>query len=228
MSTAGSSIKNAVLPERRGFELMRRQAFRGLCFCHTAAEVCATPREPQAKRHAEFPANAKGRYRCPVFAAYVSAGFQPEPADKEEAAKRSARQFGARVLPFLLEDPAAPILELGCGQGRFRKFLFESGYPNLIGVDVSPEQVGLARKLVHSAPVHQANALDYLAYGESVDAIVALDLIEHFTKRRGSAVAEDGISSRQAGRCSNPANPQCHVSDGPALQVRRFCSRDML
>lgn len=133
-------------------------------------------------RSVEQMASLKKEYRRRVFGAYVRAGFQPEPTNKEEAARRSVRQFSARILPLLPKDRSARILDLGCGQGRFLRFLLDKGYYNVVGVDVSAEQVKLAHKVADSASVHQGNAFDYLASCEAADAIVALDLIEHFTK----------------------------------------------
>ena len=121
-------------------------------------------------------------YRRRVFARYVSGGFQPGAANQLEAATRAASHFGRRFRPFLPENRQARILELGCGQGRFLRFLEDCGYRNVIGVDVSAEQVEVARRLSASAEVCQADVLDYLAECEPADVIVAIDLIEHFTK----------------------------------------------
>ena len=124
----------------------------------------------------------KSVYRRRVFNTYVSAGFQPEPVNRAEAAKKAARHFKVRFLPFLPEKREVRILELGCGQGKFLKFLEDRGYQNIAGVDISAEQVELARALVTSCEVFQANALDYLKECRQVEVIVAIDLIEHFTK----------------------------------------------
>lgn len=55
------------------------------------------------------------------------------------------------------------------------------GYENLIGVDCSPEQIDLARK-IHPI-VQQADVLDFLREKSGqFDAIFAIDLLEHLTK----------------------------------------------
>ena len=121
-------------------------------------------------------------YRRRVFDVYVSGGFQPNPANHVGAVRNAARHFKARILPFLPRSPEARILELGCGQGRFLKFVEDCGYRNMVGVDVSAEQVEVARKLCSSAEVCHGDVLDYLAECEPADVIVAIDLIEHLTK----------------------------------------------
>jgi len=60
-------------------------------------------------------------------------------------------------------------------------FLKESGFDNFVGVDISPGQVSVAKQVTSN--VFQENAIDYLGGQKGVfDLIVALDLIEHFTK----------------------------------------------
>ena len=55
------------------------------------------------------------------------------------------------------------------------------GYLNIEGVDISPEQVKLARQV--TASVAEANVLEWLeAHSSTFDLITALDLIEHFQK----------------------------------------------
>jgi 2-polyprenyl-3-methyl-5-hydroxy-6-metoxy-1,4-benzoquinol methylase len=55
------------------------------------------------------------------------------------------------------------------------------GFQNLIGIDVGPEQIAIAR--ARGVTVIQASILEYLqASDESFDLILAFDIIEHFTK----------------------------------------------
>src|SRR3989442_7475777 len=49
--------------------------------------------------------------------------------------------------PLLPANKAARIADLGCGYGSFLYFLHEEGYRNIVGVDISAEQVDSARKL---------------------------------------------------------------------------------
>ena len=70
---------------------------------------------------------------------------------------------------------------MSCGGGRLLCFFKRMGYLNVQGVDISPEQVRLARQVIHN--VDEANVLEWLeAHSSTFDLITALDLIEHFQK----------------------------------------------
>lgn len=82
---------------------------------------------------------------------------------------------------WLPTDRDAPMLDAGCGYGLLLRYLTKRGYTNVQGIDISPEQVALARA-VH-ARVEQADTLEYLARRTGQFAVIAaLDLIEHLTK----------------------------------------------
>ena len=75
----------------------------------------------------------------------------------------------------------ASCLDLGCGAGDLLLVLKILGFQNLIGIDVGPEQIAIAR--ARGVTVIQASILEYLqASDESFDLILAFDIIEHFTK----------------------------------------------
>lgn len=97
----------------------------------------------------------------------------------------------ARYLPHLKKLPhSARILELGCGHGRILSYLRERGFTNVKGVDISQEQIDLARNAGLDA-----ECVDVFAYLDTInpllskegargglDCIIAIDFIEHFTK----------------------------------------------
>src|SRR5215472_5584267 len=90
------------------------------------------------------------------------------------------RQVIASCLP---PDKSAKILDLGCGYGGILHFLREAGYTNIVGVDVSPEQVDLAHHL-GLENVHCQDVRSFLeaAADESYRVIIAFDILEHFAK----------------------------------------------
>jgi SAM-dependent methyltransferase len=97
------------------------------------------------------------------------------------AAARWGKAYRWYLRGWLPEDKNAFIVELACGNGKLLHFFKQHGYSNLQGVDISPDQVGLARQVIPD--VTQANVLDWLAPRKNhFDLIVALDLIEHFTR----------------------------------------------
>jgi 2-polyprenyl-3-methyl-5-hydroxy-6-metoxy-1,4-benzoquinol methylase len=83
---------------------------------------------------------------------------------------------------FPLEKSAA-VLDLGCGDGAFIYCMSKAGYNNVRGVDRSPEQVDMAKRVGVDAVIEGDlfNTLESLPDG-SQDVVVAFDVIEHFTK----------------------------------------------
>lgn len=94
------------------------------------------------------------------------------------SAKRWGRAYRWYLRGWLPEQKNATISDLGCGNGRLLYFFKEQGYTNLVGVDISPDQVVLAQQVVSN--VVQMNALDWLTdKRRQLDLIVSLDFIEH-------------------------------------------------
>jgi SAM-dependent methyltransferase len=75
----------------------------------------------------------------------------------------------------------APILEIGCGSGGLLAYLERRGFSNASGIDISAEQVELARR--RGVRVEQADALAYLRdHLSEFDVILAVDVLEHFCR----------------------------------------------
>lgn len=92
------------------------------------------------------------------------------------------RYFGG----FLSKDKNARIIDLGCGNGGFVYWLQELGYKNAEGIDISKEQIEMARNL-GIKNINQANVMDFLNKSlknnfKGYDIIFARDLVEHFNK----------------------------------------------
>jgi SAM-dependent methyltransferase len=87
-----------------------------------------------------------------------------------------------RYLPLLADLPRdAAVLELGCGGGELLAFLGRHGFGNAHGVDISAEQVDLARRRGVSAKVQDVFAA--LAEQQAAwDALIAVDVLEHFAR----------------------------------------------
>lgn len=65
--------------------------------------------------------------------------------------------------------------------GRFLHYLHERGFHNVQGVDISPQQVSLARQVTDR--VVQADCVSHLqAHADCYTTIIALDVIEHLGK----------------------------------------------
>ena len=93
------------------------------------------------------------------------------------------RWCDARYFPILRNlEKTSSILELGCGHGRVLCYLRTKGFTNAKGIDVSEEQIVLARK--DGCNAEQADVLEYLKdqAPASLDCVIAIDFVEHFTK----------------------------------------------
>jgi 2-polyprenyl-3-methyl-5-hydroxy-6-metoxy-1,4-benzoquinol methylase len=83
----------------------------------------------------------------------------------------------------LPKDRSASIIDLGCGHGTLIYYIREAGYKNVIGVDISPEQVRAAASLGIEG-ISQGDLLEALRMNkdQSIDVVIAFDVIEHLTK----------------------------------------------
>jgi SAM-dependent methyltransferase len=95
-------------------------------------------------------------------------------------ASRSAAALIYRrdIQPALPPQSAGPILDIGCGQGELVRLMVADGY-RAEGVDISPEQVALAR----AAGVEGLLVGDYRSVLEDrpgeLGAVTATDVLEH-------------------------------------------------
>jgi len=101
-----------------------------------------------------------------------------------ESFRAHARVYDALWAPALPADTSARILDAGCGSGSLVWWLQQRGYTNAGGIDVSDEQVGIARALgvrgVERADLHR-----YLAeHPCGFDRVILRDVLEHFSRER--------------------------------------------
>lgn len=92
------------------------------------------------------------------------------------------RSFEFYFKKFLPENKQIKILDLGCGDGALLFWLQKHNYNNIIGVDMSSEQIKRAKNMGIDK-VFEADIFDWLReHPDEYDLIVANDLLEHFTK----------------------------------------------
>ena len=84
------------------------------------------------------------------------------------------------VIRHLPGDKGVSVVDLGCGQGSLIRAISQAGYTNVTGIDISPEQVEIARQ--RGANNVLLGDFHELLKPDSVDVIVATDFFEHFTK----------------------------------------------
>ncbi len=120
-------------------------------------------------------------YRSRIYATYASQFQHQSPVFDRATARHAAQAFDEYFKSWLPENKEAQILDLGCGSGKWLYYLSDRGYHNLTGVDLSAEQVDLARQV--TADVVVENALAFLPRNQQkFDLITAFDLIEHLQK----------------------------------------------
>lgn len=82
---------------------------------------------------------------------------------------------------WLPESKYAAIVDLGCGGGNLLHYFEQRGYSRITGVDISPEQVALARQVTEN--VVESDAVAFLeTQSDKYDLIIGLDIVEHFKK----------------------------------------------
>lgn len=121
--------------------------------------------------------------RTRIYGHYVHArGESLAPATVDGFAPR-ASSLRSLIRKHLPADSAASILDLGCGHGALVYFLREASYRNIVGVDVSPEQVAAATRLGIEG-IREGDLLETLRSlpDHCQDVVIAFDVIEHFTK----------------------------------------------
>lgn len=86
------------------------------------------------------------------------------------------------IIPLIPENKELKILEIGCGYGNLLFLLQRIGYSQTEGIDVSEEQVEIAKKN-GIKNIIQGDMKEFLrGKMDSYDVIIGLDIIEHFTK----------------------------------------------
>jgi SAM-dependent methyltransferase len=122
-------------------------------------------------------------YRSAFYSQYHRAlNITPSPPSPAQIAQ-STRQFGGRWDRWLPKEPATRCLDIGCGTGEFLYYLKSRGYHDIQGVDLSAEELEVARAL-GAEQVFQENALAFLARtpSESLGLVSAFNFFEHLNK----------------------------------------------
>lgn len=120
-------------------------------------------------------------YRTRIYERYATTfKGRTETFDREEASGWG-RAYHHYLRDWLPAAKDARITDLACGHGNLLFFLSSLGYTELAGVDISPDQVRLARQVARN--VEEGNLLDYLGrHAGEFDLVCGLDIIEHMAK----------------------------------------------
>ncbi|MEW6247480.1 MAG: class I SAM-dependent methyltransferase [Nitrospirota bacterium] len=113
-----------------------------------------------------------------------------------------AEHLGRYMFVARLLGPTATVLDLGCGSGYGAAYLAEASGRTVIGVDLSAEAISYARNhcQMHRLSFLRATAPMLPIKSESVDAAIALEVIEH-VKDAKAVVCEIRRILKPAGIC---------------------------
>lgn len=143
-----------------------------------------------------------------------------------------ARIYRRDIRPVMPSPVAGPVIDLGCGQGGLLRLLLADGY-DAEGIDISPEQIALAR----------AGGLRQVRHGDYRDiltarlghyaAITATDLLEHLTKdevlttfdQAAAALAPRGVFVARVPNAVSPLGG--HIQHGDFTHESVFTARSI-
>jgi len=151
-------------------------------------------------------------YRARVYARYSQTHIQSKNPPTAASIAYDAVCFGKVFGPLLPPDKKASIFEVGCGSGSFLLFLQQAGYAGASGMDQDAGHIEAARGFgVKGASLGDARA--HLAATHSAyDCIVAIDVIEHFTKGELFGFLDDVTAALKPGGVFLWRSPN---ADGP-------------
>ena len=124
------------------------------------------------------PTQGNTDFRAALYDRYVST-FK---GGARLTAEPSFAWWDHKYLPLLDDlDRAAPILEIGCGDGGLLAYLERRGFSHAAGIDISAEQVEVAAS--RGLRVEVGDVFERIADQKGAfAAIVAVDVFEHFSR----------------------------------------------
>ncbi len=88
------------------------------------------------------------------------------------------------IADHLPANPDISVLDLGCGHGRLIYSLKKHGYNNILGIDISAEQVAVAHKFgIEEVQCQDLSTFVEKTADKSYNAIFLMDILEHLDKQ---------------------------------------------
>ena len=120
-------------------------------------------------------------FRERIYARYFTTTYGGTSPSDEAAFALAVPALADLLLPHLPPSRDAFIVDAACGIGYALAMLQRAGYSRAVGIDLSEEQVEVARS--KGMPVERAEAIAWLtARPGQLDAVLALDFAEHLTR----------------------------------------------
>ncbi len=122
------------------------------------------------------------KYRDILFKEYTTTALKAHTPVSKDAYDLREQAFCQKFKNIIPDDKSTPILDIGCGMGFFLWYLQNNGFTNAVGIDISPEQIEIARSFGVDG-IQLCGWKEYLAAKPATFGFVMLDnVIEHLTK----------------------------------------------
>lgn len=157
-------------------------------------------------------------YRERIYAQYASVCKKTGSVFSETEANKYAALYSRRLAGWLPRQKDAKILDLGCGSGKMLFCLRKNGYSNVSGVDISSEQVELARQV--NSNVTLGDVFEFIeGKAAEYDLILAQNIIEHLTKDSAFELLDSCFRALKPGGRLILSTPN---ADSPMFGSRRY------
>ena len=96
------------------------------------------------------------------------------------------RPWGGALLDRIRPAPTERVLDVGCGTGIVARLVRErcGSATRIVGVDVNPEMIAVARSIAPDIEWHQGNAIDLPFPARSFDLVLAQQVLQFLPDRR--------------------------------------------
>lgn len=125
--------------------------------------------------------NEKSIYRKRIYERYTTDRYPQFVTFNEEAYSKTLKPILTRLKKWLPFNKSIKYLDVACGAGQLLYGFKTMGFNNIYGIDVSPQQVLVAKNI--STNVFEGDALEFLQKNiNTFDLITAIDILEHLDK----------------------------------------------
>ena len=123
----------------------------------------------------------KSIYRKRIYDRYTTDRYPQFLNFNESAYSKSLKPILTRLKKWLPINKSIKYLDVACGAGQLLYGFKTMGFDNIYGIDVSPQQVLVAKKITSN--VYEGDALEFLQKNiNTFDLITAIDILEHLDK----------------------------------------------
>jgi cyclopropane-fatty-acyl-phospholipid synthase len=123
------------------------------------------------------------QYSCAYFKGLGDQNPDAAPADRVRSDLALAQRAKLRLICDKLElAPGERLLDIGCGWGGLARFAAEEFGCDVVGINISEQQVAFAREFCAGLSV-EIRVQDYRTLDESFDKVVSVGMFEHVGPR---------------------------------------------